>query len=204
MAFENLFIRTEKSLGGIKLDAVLTEAHNNEVSLTTNPVELGAAITDNAVIEPKKITITAQVSDTPIGFAAVGQIIDNVTGLFGSSTEQSITRSNAAYNALVQLQEQREPIEVQTKLKLYTDMIITGIKTEQDKDTSRIVRLVISLQEVLITQSEIVQLSEDQLAAGSAKEQGSPAEKTGRKETVDPTEATETSVLKSVINWVGG
>ena len=183
---------------------MLTETHNNEVSLTTNPVELGAAITDNAVIEPKKITITAQVSDTPIGFAAVGQIIDNVTGLFGSSTEQSITRSNAAYNALVQLQEQREPIEVQTKLKFYTDMIITNIKTEQDKDTSRIVRLIISLQEVLITRSEIVQLSEDQLAAGSAKEQGSPAEKTGRKEAVDPSEATETSVLKSVINWVSG
>lgn len=204
MAFENLFIRTEKSIGGIKLDAVLSESHSNELSLTSNPVELGADITDHSVIEPKKITIVAEVSDTPLGFAAVGQIVDNVTGLFGSSTEGNITRSNAAYNAIVQLQESREPIEVQTKLKLYTNMVITNIKIDQDKNSSRTARMIINLQEVLITESEIVQLSEEQLAQGSPREQGSPAEKSGRKEAVEPSETTNTSVLKSVINWVGG
>lgn len=182
----------------------MSESHSNEVSVTTNPVELGADITDHAVIEPKKITVVAQVSDTPLGFAAIGQIIDNVTGLFGSSTEQSITRSNAAYNALVQLQETRRPIEVQTKLRLYTNMVITNVKTEQDKNTSRIVRMIINLQEVLIVESEIVQLSEDQLAAGSPEEQGSPADKSGNKEAVPPGEATNTSVIKSITNWIGG
>ena len=57
MAFENLFIRTKKSIGGIELDAVLTETHNNQVRLTKNPVELGADITDHAVIEPKRLNI---------------------------------------------------------------------------------------------------------------------------------------------------
>ena len=53
MAFENLFIRTRKSLGGIQLDAVLSESHNNVVRTTKNPVELGADITDHSIIEPK-------------------------------------------------------------------------------------------------------------------------------------------------------
>lgn len=203
MAFENLFIRTQKSIGGIQLDAVLSETHNNEVSLTNNPVELGADITDHAVIQPKKVNIQAQVSDTPLGIAAFGQIVDLVTGLFGSSTGENITRSNAAYNAIVQLQEAREPIELQTKLKLYTNMVIVSVKTQQDKDTSRIVRLSIDLQEVLITRSEVVQLSEDQLQEGSAREQGSPADKKGRKEATTPDDATNSSVLKSVIDWVG-
>lgn len=204
MAFENLFIRTEKSIGGIKLDAVLSESHTNELSVTTNPVELGADTTDHSVIEPKKITITAQVSDTPAGFAAIGQIIDNVTGLFGSSNEQNLTRSIAAYNAIVQLQETREPIEVQTKLKLYTNMIITSIRVDQNKDTSRVARMVISLQEILVTESEIIQLSEEQLGTGSARDQATSPENTGRKEAVEPSGSTNTSVLKSVIDWVSG
>jgi len=203
MAFENLFIRTQKAIGGIQLDAVISESHVNEVSLTNNPVEFGAEITDNAVVQPKQINILAEVSDTPLGVAAFGQIVDLVTGLFGSSTSENITRSNAAYNAVIQLQEDREPIQIQTKLKLYTDMIITKVTTIQDKDTSRIVRMSIDLQQVIITQSEIVQLSEDQLRAGSAKEQASPAEKSGRKEATEPSAATDKSVLKTLTDWVG-
>ena len=153
--------------------------------------------------KPKQINILAEVSDTPLGVAALGQIVDLVTGLFGTSTSENITRSNAAYNAVIQLQEEREPIEIQTKLKLYTNMVITKVTTIQDKDTSRIVRMSIDLQQVIITQSEIVQLSEDQLRAGSAREQASPAEKSGRKEATEPSAATNKSVLKTVIDWVG-
>ena len=203
MAFENLFIRTQKAIGGIQLDAVISESHTNEVSLTSNPVELDAEITDHAVVQPKRLNIVAQVSDTPMGLAAFGQIVDLVTGLFGTSTTDNITRSNAAYNAIVQLQEAREPIELQTKLKRYPDMIITNVSVQQDKNTSRIVRMSIDVQQVIITQSEIVQLSEDQLRAGSAKEQASPAEKPGRKEVVEPSAATNKSVLKTLIDWVG-
>jgi len=203
MAFENLFIRTEKSIGGIQLDAVISESHVNEVSLTSNPVELGADITDHAVIQPKKVNVLAQVSDTPLGVAALGQIVDLVSGLFGTSTAGNITRSNAAYNAMLKLQDAREPIELQTRLKLYTNMVITNISVQQDKNTSRIVSMNISLQEVLITESEVVQLSEEQLEAGSTTEQGSPADKTGRKETSDPNDATKSSVLKSIIDYAG-
>jgi len=204
MAFENLFIRTKKSLGGIELDAVLSETHNNQVRLTKNPVELGADITDHSIVEPKTINIVAQVSDTPLGTAALGQIVDLVTGLFGTATSQNITRSNAAYNAMVQLMEQREPIEVQTKLKLYENMVITSLSTTQDKNSSRIVLMTINLEEVLITESQIVKLDPDQLAEGSAREQGTSPEKKGRQEPVTPNEATDKSVLKSVIDWVGG
>ena len=84
MAFEQLFIRTQKSLAGVELDAVISETHNNNISLTKNPIELGADITDHAIIEPKKINIVAQVSDTPLGTAALGEIVDSVTGFFGT------------------------------------------------------------------------------------------------------------------------
>lgn len=204
MAFEQLFVRTRKSIGGIQLDAVLSETHNNTVRLTKNPVELGADITDHAIVEPKKIVIVAEVSDTPLGLAALGQIVDLITGLFGTSTTQNITRSNAAFNAMVLLQEQREPLEIQTKLRLYQDMIITSLVTTQDKDSSRIALMTIILEEVLITESQVVQLTPEQLQAGTTTEQASSAEKKGRQESVTPSDTTSTSVLKSVLDFIGG
>lgn len=204
MAFEQLFVRTQKSIGGIQLDAVLSETHNNTVRLTKNPVELGADITDHAIVEPKKIVIVAEVSDTPLGLAALGQIVDLITGLFGTSTTQNITRSNAAFNAMILLQEQREPLEIQTKLRLYQDMIITSLVTTQDKDSSRIALMTIILEEVLITESQVVQLTPEQLQAGTTTEQASSAEKKGRQESVTPSDTTSTSVLKSVLDFIGG
>jgi hypothetical protein len=82
-------------------------------------------------------------------------------------------------------------------------MIITNVSVQQDKNTSRIVRMSIDVQQVIITQSEIVQLTEEQLRAGSAKEQASPAEKSGRKEAVEPPAATDKSILKTIIDWLG-
>lgn len=202
MAFENLFVRSVKSIGGIQLDAVLSESHNNTIRLTTNPVEFGVDITDHAIIEPKKINIIAEVSDTPLGTTTFGFIVDLITGLFGTATADNLTRSNAAYNAMVQLQELREPIEVQTRLKLYTNMIITGISTSQDKNSSRIVSMSISMEEVFITESEIIQLDPSQLQQGSTRQQGSSPKKAGRKESNTPDDTTNKSVLKSVIDWV--
>ncbi len=204
MSFDNLFVRSRKSIGGIQLDAVLSESHTNTVKVTNNPIEIGADIADNAIIEPKVVTVVAQVSDTPLGAAALGDIVDLVTGLFGTSTTDNITRSGAAYNALVQLQEQREPIELQTKLKLYTDMIITSIRVIQDANTSRIVALNIEFKELIIVESVIVQLESTQLSSGSATEQGSSADEKGRQETTTPNSTTSSSVLKSVLDWVGG
>jgi hypothetical protein len=204
MAFENLFVRTKKSIGGIELDAVLSEGHNNTARMTKNPIELGADITDHVIIEPKIVNVVAQVSDTPLGLAAFGQIIDLVTGLFGSSTADNLTRSNAAYNAMIQIMELREPIDLQTKLVLYEDMILTSLNTVQDKDSSRIVAMNMTFEEALITESEIVQLEPAQLEEGSAREQASSAEQKGRQEPVTPNSSTSSSVLKSVIDWVGG
>lgn len=201
MAFENLFIRTKKSIGGIELDAVISESHTNTVRVTKNPIELGADITDHAIIEPKSIRILAQVSDSPLGAAALGQIVDLISGLFGTSTSENITRSNAAYNAMVQLMEQREPIEVQTKLLLYNNMIITSLSVVQDKDSSNVTLMNITLEEVFITESKSVKLDQSQLS-GSAKSQASSAENKGRQEAKTPDETTNKSVLKSINDWV--
>lgn len=203
MAFNNLFIRKQKSIGGIQLDGVILESHDSSFTLTRNPIELGADVTDHTIIEPKRISILAEVSDSPIGFAAVTQIVDTVTGLFGSSNEANITRSYAAFNALNELADTREPIEVQTKLKLYENMIITSIRARQDRETSRIARMEISLEEIRIVESEIVQLSAAQLSPGRTLQQASPSVSRGRQEAQAPSSNINRSVLKTITTLFG-
>jgi len=198
MAFENLFIRTKRSIGGVELDATLRETHSTTVTATSNPVELGADITDNAAVEPVQLELQVAVSDTPLGLAAFTGLVDTVTGLFGSSTTNNLTRSQAAYNTMVEIQNQREPISVQTKLKLYENMLITNISVSQDKDTSRIVMMNISLKEMIIVETETVKLDQDQLKGNTTKQQASSAEKSGRKEAVTPGAGVKKSWLKSI------
>lgn len=204
MAFENLFIRTDRSIEGIKLDTTLVEVHESTVRITNNPVELGADVADNAKSEPLRLTVVGLVTDTPLGLDAVGQIVDSVTGAFGSSTAKSDTRSTAAYNKFKSLQDEKIPITVQTKLKLYTDMLITNLSVTQDKDTSRMVELHIDFEEVRITKSQIVDLTDEQLQDGSTKEIAGPIDLRGRQNAQDPTDGTEQTARRSFLKWVLG
>lgn len=207
MSFQPLFIRTQKSIGGIQLDAVISETHNTDITITRNPIELGAKITDNAIVEPKKVTIVADVSDTPLNPLAGTQVIES-DGRVGSSTTSNITRSNAAYAAIVELAEKREPIQLQTKLKLYENMLITNINVTQDKDTSRIVSMNITLEEIIIVESKTVFIPPSKTSNPTTAAQASSAEDSGRKEAEVVTEAEEPaktkSVLKTAKDWVFG
>lgn len=201
MAFENLFIRTEKKIGEIQLDGVVSESHSSPVRITRNPVELGVDLTDHATLEPKKLTMVAAVTDTPLGFAAVTQLIDNVTGLFGSATTENLTRSQAAYNALVALKNEREPISVQTGLVLYENMLITDVQVTQNKDSSRMVLMNITFEEVIFGESQIIPFVSENLDE-SVQDQAASAESNGRQLPIDPVEAVKKSTLKAVKDWI--
>ena len=206
MAFENLFITTKRYIESfdssekIELDAVLSEDHKIEIKYTTNPVELGAEITDHAIVAPKRLTMVVQITDTPLGIAAVGELVDSVSNIFGSSTEENVTRSVAAYIKIKEIAETREPITIQTRLETYSNMLITNISTPTDKDTSRVALMTIQFTEIRIVNSLISELSSESLS-GDTADQGSPGEKRGR---VDPSESRDSSILKSVKDWVLG
>jgi hypothetical protein len=200
MAFENLFIRTKRSLGGIQLDSVLEEAHDNTIRLTQNPIESGVDVTDHAIVVPKKLSMRAVVTDSPLGLAAFALLVDSVTNLFGTSTNENATRSQQAYALLLALKERREPIVVTTRLVVYDNMVITRLAVVQDKDTSQAVFLNIELEQIIITESQIVDIPPSDLEEGTTREQASPPIDNGRQETIPVGDSTQTSVLQQIIN----
>lgn len=207
MAFENLFVRTKRSIGGVQLDATVSERHTSEIRLTSNPVEIGADINDHAIIEPKKLSIRGVVTDSPLGFAAISNLVGTATSLanefFGASTEDRQTRSQQAYLDFLALQEARQPIDIQTGLRLYENMIITGLDVEQDKDTSRAAIIRFECQEVILTESETVSLEPGSLE-GDTEKQAQPSANRGRQEPVTPTVSRERTYLKALGDFFTG
>ena len=81
-------------------------------------------------------------------------------------------------------------------------MLITNVSISQDKDTSRIAALNLSLEEIIITQSETLSLTEGDVIPSISKSITSTIDK-GRQEVKAVTEKSK-SIIKSVSSWLGG
>ena len=201
MAFENLLIRTNRDLGGIILDAVISESTVSNVRVTRNPIELGADINDHAIIEPKEYNLEAVVSDSPLFGVGSGTLITD-SGFFGSSSTDSKTRSQAAYDALIAIQEAREPIDLQTGLKQYSNMLLSNITVNQDKDTSNAIFFTAKLIEVIIARTEEIEFPRETLNADVTQQQGSSPINEGQKQLTDA--SANKSIAASLADTFGG
>lgn len=133
-----------RSLGGLVFDAVFEERHESTLEVTDNPVETGVTVSDHAYMAPLRATITAGVSDTPLK-----EIPDDKFG-------QGLKRSSEAFRLLQELQAKAEPFDVQTGLKLYTNMVCTRVSTQQTKDSANVLEFTAELREVIIATTQTV------------------------------------------------
>lgn len=134
-----------RKMGGLVFDATFEETHESELVVTDNPVETGVIVSDHAYMAPRKLILTAGVSD--ISLRGV-----NSQDAFSSD---SSGRARRAFEVLAELQKLAEPFEVQTGLTLYRNMICTHIRTVQDKDSSGVFIFTATLREVIITFTEV-------------------------------------------------
>lgn len=209
MSLENLFIRTKRFIDDIQLDAVIREGHEAAVRVTTNPVELGADITDHSVYLPRVLNLNAQISDTPMGTITTTELVNAVSGLFGSSTESNITRSQASYKKLEALMVARELVTVETRLRKYTNMIITNLHTLESKSTSRVLLFDMRLMEVRIVSTQIEFLSElqqkaVQFADADVAARGTSAANQGRKAAKTVSDTNNDTLLVQLQKLLGG
>lgn len=199
MAIIDLFTRTKRKIGSIKIDGVLEEAHQNSVKITQYPVEFGAEIADHAIIEPKVLTIKGIVTNTPNGFAGLSAAVNNAAGFFGSSGSQK-TRAQLAYTELLELMEKRDLVEVQTGLTLYENLVITQFSANQDKDLANVLIFDMTLQEVILTESETVSLGAATVTTQKPTVQKGPVPT----KTPTPTSNANQSLAKKLVNFVTG
>ena len=135
------------NIGGYFFDGFMKINHSRSTNITTNPVETGASIADHAYIEPAKVTMSIIVSDVH------SSIVSNQ--FEGASKSRHVN----AWNLLKQLQEDRIPCSVLTKLGLYNNMLIQSLSAEDTSETPNSLLAEVVLQEIPIARVRTVKIS---------------------------------------------
>lgn len=172
-----IYVKT--NIGGWFFDAYLSLAHVSNLKITDHPVQTGANISDHAYLEPRELTIELAMSDT------ASSIVD---GQFSGSWSRSVK----AYEVLRELQAQRIPMQVLTRLGLYKNMMITALSVPDDYKTLYGLRASVTMKEVLVATTKTVKISARPQITGSTNR--------GQPEPVAPNE----SVLFQLLEKRGG
>lgn len=123
----------QSQFGGIIPDVVIEEVYRDGLIITDHPVERGAAITDHAFLRPRTLEMRCGWSNSTAG--AEGYI-------------------DAIYEALIQLQQIREPFDVFTPRRAYRNMLLADIQVSRDERTNSVLACSVSLREVILTQTQ--------------------------------------------------
>lgn len=170
-----IYVKT--NIGGFFFDAFLSIDHTSKLNITEHPVETGANISDHAFVEPAELTMEIGMSD------AMKSIVN---GQFKTGKSRSVT----AYQVLKELQAQRVPLQVYTRLGLYKNMLIETITAPDDYKTKYGLRATVNLREVIIARTQTVKIS--------SRPQVTATTNSGNVETVQPNQSIAYQLMQMI------
>jgi hypothetical protein len=144
--------RTKRRFADFTAQVTVIESHNDEVTLTDHPVEQGAPITDHAYKNPAQLTLV-------VGWSNSGS---------GGQT-QGAAYVRDVYERLLKVQGLREPFDVTTGKRNYSNMVIVSLATETDKETENSLIVSVGLREVRIVRTQAVNIPSREVQAEPAK-----------------------------------
>lgn len=132
-------------------DGSLSETHTRSSEVTDFPVESGSDLTDNIRQLPAEVEIEGIVSNTPIGKMALLRGLDGGNDGTGSDGEKP---ANEALARLEGIWERRQPVTIQTDLKLYTNMAMTSLEIPRDPTTKNVLKFTASFKQIKIVTNQ--------------------------------------------------
>jgi hypothetical protein len=138
----------KRSIGTIIPDIVVSETHHDHLTITKHPVETGAAISDHCFMEPPTVEMQCGCSN---------------------STAQSEGYVQQVYAEILALQSQRQPFNVSTGKRQYSNMLIGDIIVTTDESSEYALNFTVALENVKIVSTQTTG------ASASNANQASPA-----------------------------
>lgn len=129
----------------VKADVMFSWNYNIPVKITENPVENGVLVNDHRIIMPQIITVDVGVSNI-VGIEDIvfnrdiGTVIQaSKLFIFGNRADSN-SRVAVKFRDLLIAAYNGNPFDLSTPYGLFTDMIISNIESDQDKDTISVFR----------------------------------------------------------------
>lgn len=172
------YVYVKTNVGGWFFDAFLQLTHTSELVITSDPVQLGSSVTDFAYMKPRTLSINIGMSDSAKSF---------IPGQFAGGWSRSVT----AFQILQQLQIQRIPIQILTRLGLYQNMLVETLTAQDDFATKNALRATVDFQELLVATVKTVKISANPAVTDSKS--------SGTKQPSQPNQSI-LSIAESIIN----
>jgi len=135
MDFNKNFNRVK--IGDIYLDASIREGHKLSGKITSHPVETGIDVTDNYRVDPRAISISGIITNTPL------------EPLPGSTDRVADT-----WATLQSYFDNSEVINIVTSLKVYESMVLTSLSVTRDAKSSQVLNFTADAKELRFVSTE--------------------------------------------------
>lgn len=149
----NAMLTKATNINGLFFDAIINTSHESSLTVTKHPVQYGANISDHAIVNPARLSLSIMVSD------AMGYLGDFYPG-------NGTTKSARAFDTLIQFQQSRIPMKVWTKLRTYENMVITSVTAEDDYTTAYALKATVELEQMMIVNVSETTVSARQWSTG--------------------------------------
>lgn len=156
-----------ESFSSFKFDAMVSESHEAEATVTAFPVSSGFVVSDHVIKHNRRLTLKAvavNMQNSTMWVASVqglsvitGAIFNNpMIGSLGSaagaiaSAFETEDRIKSTYDLFNGFRASGQKLYISTILGPYLNCVVTGIKTTHDKMTSAMLSVEIQLQELQV------------------------------------------------------
>jgi hypothetical protein len=128
-----------RMIGPVTVQVIINEETVDNLTITKQPVQQGASITDHSYIEPTVLSMNILQQNN--------NLISGLTGTFSAAGTNGLA---IIYQQFLTLQGSRSPFNVLTPKRVYKNMLISSIRMVTDKNTENILALNVSMQQIII------------------------------------------------------
>ncbi|GAA7770997.1 hypothetical protein RN01_29860 [Cupriavidus sp. SHE] len=153
MSFLDIITLVPKTIGPVTIGVMVEEGHLDELQITEHPVEKGAEINDHAFKRQPEVTLKCGWSNSDMKALA-----GTLESIFEGGILPTSDYVGQVYSQLLALQETRQPFDVVTSLRMYTDMLFKSLAVVKDQKTGQALNVTATLKQIRIVQTKATTL----------------------------------------------
>lgn len=173
MSILTLLLRNGHYISEVQVDAFLREAATATARVTRNPVENGADVNDHIIIEPMRFVMEGVVSNT-------GSSVLTAAAFATAQFSLKVSRSQAVWADLLELQASRTPFTLVQNLKSYNNVAIESLTAVQDVNTANALIFTANLIEIIYVGKEAPPIVE--YSSSTTSDKASPTSNSGTRQ----------------------
>ncbi|MCW3543122.1 phage baseplate protein [Burkholderia cenocepacia] len=151
-----MILLATKMLGDIAISATIEETYSDEILITEHPVEKGAPVNDHAYQKPREVVIKCGWSNADYS-ALLGSSVKQFVG-DGSSSMTSGSYIDGIYSQLLKLQSDRQPFDIVTSRRKYSNMLLQSLSVVTDVKTAGALMVTATCKQVIIVETQVTTL----------------------------------------------